>query len=113
MAFPNSQQDQSFLITFTLNYPDQEFNQKTKLITTLATLALFFANTSDAARIKDLTSVKGARDNQLRGVGLVVGLAGQGDGRIEPTERSIINAMERFGLDITQPISLGMSLLFL
>ena len=75
---------------------------KTKLITTLASLALFFANTSDAARIKDLTSVKGARDNQLRGVGLVVGLAGQGDGRIEPTERSIINAMERFGLDITR-----------
>ena len=75
---------------------------KTKLITTLATLALFLANTLDAARIKDLTSVKGARDNQLRGVGLVVGLAGQGDGRIEPTERSIINAMERFGLDITR-----------
>ena len=75
---------------------------KLKLLTTLFALAFIAAQAVDGARIKDLTSVKGARDNQLRGVGLVVGLAGQGDGKIEPTEQSIINAMKRFGLDISR-----------
>jgi flagellar P-ring protein precursor FlgI len=54
-----------------------------------------------AARIKDLTSVKGERDNQLHGIGLVVGLAGTGDGKIEQTERSVINFLKKeFDLEI-------------
>ncbi|HTG45444.1 MAG TPA: flagellar basal body P-ring protein FlgI, partial [Verrucomicrobiae bacterium] len=32
-----------------------------------------------ASRIKDLVMISGARDNQLVGYGLVVGLAGDGD----------------------------------
>ena len=38
---------------------------------------------SDAARIKDLTDVRGSRSNQIRGYGIVTGLNGQGDSRIE------------------------------
>jgi flagellar P-ring protein FlgI len=70
-----------------------------KFLTTIVFL-MAFCSLSYGARIKDLTNVKGARENQLRGFGLVVGLAGQGDGKIEPTEKAIISAMKRFGLDI-------------
>ncbi len=50
------------------------------------------------ARIADLTEVKGRRPNQLTGYGIVTGLAGQGDSRIEYTELGILNALERLGV---------------
>jgi flagellar P-ring protein precursor FlgI len=43
-------------------------------------LSLWLARDAHAARIKDLTSIAGVRDNQLIGYGLVVGLNGTGDG---------------------------------
>ena len=42
------------------------------------------ANAAQADRVKDLTNVGGVRGNQLVGYGLVVGLAGTGDGK-DPT----------------------------
>ena len=42
-------------------------------------MVLMFADTASAARIKDLSSIKGVRSNQLIGFGLVIGLAGTGD----------------------------------
>jgi flagellar P-ring protein precursor FlgI len=63
---------------------------------------LFFASAIfsllQAARIEDLTDVKGSRSNQLYGYGIVTGLAGQGDSRIEYTELGILNALERLGI---------------
>lgn len=54
-----------------------------------------------ASRIKDLTSIKGERDNQLVGYGLVVGLAGTGDGTTsQMTLESVVNSLRRFGLEI-------------
>ena len=50
------------------------------------------------ARIKDLTDVRGSRSNQLYGYGIVTGLAGQGDSRIEYTELGILNALESLGI---------------
>ena len=50
------------------------------------------------ARIQDLTQVKGSRSNQLFGYGIVTGLSGQGDSRIEYTELGILNALERLGI---------------
>ena len=73
---------------------------KFKFLAALITLAFLAAHAVDGARLKDLTAVKGARDNQLIGYGIVVGLAGQGDGKIEYTEMGLINTMKRFGLDI-------------
>ena len=52
----------------------------------------------EAARIKDLTDVRGSRSNQIRGYGIVTGLNGQGDSRIEYTELGILNALENFGI---------------
>ena len=58
-------------------------------------ILLFFASAIfcilNAARIEDLTDVKGSRSNQLYGYGIVTGLAGQGDSRIEYTELGILN----------------------
>ena len=50
------------------------------------------------ARIKDLTDVRGSRSNQLYGYGIVTGLAGQGDSRIEYTELGVLNALETLGI---------------
>lgn len=44
--------------------------------------------------------VEGARDNQLVGYGLVVGLAGDGDGKVNFTVQSVANALKRFGIDV-------------
>ena len=50
------------------------------------------------AIIKDLTDVRGFRSNQLFGYGIVTGLNGQGDSRIEYTELGILNALESLGI---------------
>ena len=52
------------------------------------------------SRLKDLTSVEGARDNQLTSYGLVVGLAGSGDGKITETIQSTANMLQRFGINV-------------
>ena len=54
----------------------------------------------EASRIKDLTLIEGARDNQLVGYGLVVGLAGDGDSKLNYTLQSIANSLERFGIQV-------------
>jgi flagellar P-ring protein precursor FlgI len=56
------------------------------------------------ARIKDIASIQGMRDNQLFGYGLVVGLAGTGDGtQAKFTMLSIANMMERMGIINVDP----------
>ena len=45
----------------------------------LALVAFPFPGAGAGTRIKDLTMIAGARDNQLVGYGLVAGLAGEGD----------------------------------
>ena len=57
-----------------------------------------------AARLKDIASVQGLRENQLVGYGLVVGLAGTGDGtQVKFTIKSIRNIMERMGIISIDP----------
>ena len=53
-------------------------------------------------RIKDITSVRGLRSNQLVGYGLVAGLKGTGDNlRSAPfTEQSMTSMLERMGVNI-------------
>jgi len=54
-----------------------------------------------AARLKDLVSVEGVRDNQLIGYGLVVGLAGTGDRRQTLfSAQSLTNMLERLGVSV-------------
>ena len=64
------------------------------------TLLLFgFASAQAAAdRLKDLTSIAGVRTNQLVGYGVVVGLAGTGDGSSGLTLQSLQSMVSQFGL---------------
>lgn len=54
-----------------------------------------------AARLKELASVEGVRDNQLVGYGIVVGLAGTGDRRQTLfSAQSLANMLERMGVSV-------------
>ena len=53
---------------------------------------------ASADRIKDLTSLAGVRSNQLVGYGVVVGLAGTGDGNTGITLQSMQSLVSRFGI---------------
>ena len=52
------------------------------------------------SRVKDLTMIAGARDNQLVGYGIVTGLAGDGDKNPIYTIQSIANMLQRFGVNV-------------
>lgn len=55
------------------------------------------------ARIKDVASIEGVRDNQLVGYGLVVGLHGTGDSSqtVFPAQ-TLISVLERMGITVPQ-----------
>ncbi|HTT65316.1 MAG TPA: flagellar basal body P-ring protein FlgI, partial [Bryobacteraceae bacterium] len=54
-----------------------------------------------AARIKDLVTIEGVRENQLIGYGLVVGLAGLGDRQQTVfSTQSLTNLLERMGVSV-------------
>ena len=55
-----------------------------------------------AVRIKDITSLRGARDAQLIGYGLVIGLQGTGDSlRNAPfTDQSLQSMLDLLGLNM-------------
>ena len=55
----------------------------------------------EAARIKDLADIKGVRQNQLVGYGLVVGLDGSGDGDDSPfTNQSLAALLDKMGVTV-------------
>ena len=66
----------------------------------LCTLLIFGFGSAQAAadRLKDLTSIGGVRTNQLVGYGVVVGLAGTGDGSSGLTLQSLQSMVSQFGL---------------
>ena len=51
-----------------------------------------------ADRLKDMTSIAGVRSNQLVGYGLVVGLAGSGDGNAVLTQQAMQSMISQFGV---------------
>ena len=56
---------------------------------------------ASAVRIKDITDIKGVRQNQLVGYGLVVGLDGTGDGKKSKfTVQSMAALLEKMGLTV-------------
>ena len=60
-----------------------------KLIIYLLIYLVFLGSISVADRLKDLASLAGVRSNQLVGYGVVVGLAGTGDGNTGITLQSM------------------------
>lgn len=63
-------------------------------------LAFQFA---EAARLKDIASIRGVRENQLIGYGIVVGLKGTGDGKTEFTSKSMVRMLDKLGIKLDSP----------
>ena len=56
---------------------------------------------SHSARIKDISSIKGIRQNQLLGYGLIIGLNGTGDkGGTKFTIQGLVNMLEHMGVHV-------------
>ena len=77
-------------------------NKHLKIFLMTMTVLLAWGSISYAARIKDISSIGGVRDNQLIGYGVIVGLAGTGDDLTKNlfTAESLANIMNRQGLSM-------------
>ena len=74
-----------------------------KLIIIVGLLAL--SALAQARPLMDLVDVKGVRQNQLIGYGLVVGLAGTGDrNQVRFTSQSMTNMLKQFGVQLPENI---------
>lgn len=62
--------------------------------------ALLVPQQGECARLKDIADIEGVRGNQLLGYGLVVGLNGTGDGKLDFTQKSISNMLEKMGIRV-------------
>ena len=70
----------------------------TRLIALILIMVSIASGQALADRLKDLTSIAGVRTNQLVGYGVVVGLAGTGDGSSGLTLQSLQSMVSQFGL---------------
>lgn len=57
---------------------------------------------ASAARLKDIANIRGVRENQLIGYGLVVGLQGTGDGAAEFTSKSMARMLDIVGVKLDE-----------
>jgi flagellar P-ring protein precursor FlgI len=63
-------------------------------------LLLLTVEFSQAARLKDIASIRGVRENQLVGYGVIVGLKGTGDGKSEFTAKSTARLLDKLGVKL-------------
>ena len=71
------------------------------VVVTLLTILFASAQPARAERLRDLTDVSGARENQLLGYGIVTGLAGTGDDVSVPfTAQSVLSLLRRLGVQV-------------
>ena len=61
---------------------------------------LCLSSLASAARLKDIASIRGVRENQLIGYGLVVGLKGTGDSSSQFTSKSFARLIEKMGVQV-------------
>lgn len=67
----------------------------------IVALWMFFQD-ANAARLKDISNIRGVRENQLIGYGLVVGLQGTGDGAAEFTSKSMSRMLDIVGVKLDE-----------
>lgn len=71
------------------------------MIKSLMVISILFSVTmASAARLKDISSIRGVRENQLIGYGIVVGLKGTGDGKSEFTSKSVARMLDKLGVKL-------------
>jgi flagellar P-ring protein FlgI len=65
-------------------------------------LLFFLTGSVEAARIKDLSGIKGVRSNQLIGLGLVIGLTGTGDSATNVffSIQTIVSMLKKMGVTV-------------
>jgi flagellar P-ring protein precursor FlgI len=84
-----------------LNEPDRKTAHFIRRLAAALLLVLGLADLLHAARIKDIAAFRGVRSNQLVGYGLVVGLAGTGDGDDAVfTLQSMSSMLEKMGVTV-------------
>ncbi|MDH3393084.1 MAG: flagellar basal body P-ring protein FlgI [Desulfobulbaceae bacterium] len=77
------------------------FPKTHRLLIALLLTTIWLTGEASAARLKDLASIKGVRNNQIIGYGLVVGLNGTGDGnKAGFTTQTLANLMGNMGVEI-------------
>lgn len=67
---------------------------------TILTTVLIVESSPASSRLKDIVSIKGVRENQLIGYGLIVGLKGTGDSKKEYTGLSMSQMLKQMGVSI-------------
>ena len=72
-----------------------------EMILPISVLSILIASDwANAARLKDIASIRGVRENQLVGYGIVVGLKGTGDGKSEFTSKSMSRMLDKLGMKL-------------
>jgi len=75
--------------------------QKLRIAILFFMISLFIGvSDSWGARLKDIASIRGVRENQLVGYGIVVGLKGSGDGKAEFTAKSMARMLDKLGVKL-------------
>ncbi len=70
------------------------------VVSCLLLVGPFSAKGDDQLRLRDICRLKGQEENTLQGVGLVVGLKGTGDDKVDPTTRALANLLMSLGSSI-------------
>jgi flagellar P-ring protein precursor FlgI len=74
----------------------------TELIVLICILLAILVSQASAARVKDMATLEGVSEQQLVGYGLVVGLAGTGDGaQTQFTVQSVANMLQKMGIVVS------------
>lgn len=77
--------------------------KKILLLSALAVLVTGSLYAKATVRVKDISYLKGVRKNQLKGYGLVVGLAGKGDSAQNPlTKATLKNFFDTVGISVDE-----------
>ncbi|MDE3118662.1 MAG: flagellar basal body P-ring protein FlgI [Nitrospirota bacterium] len=80
-----------------------------RAIVSLMLVAILLAGSAEAARVKDIATIDGVRENQLLGYGLVVGLSQTGDQVIggQFTIQAMMSMLNKMGINLLiEPIQL-------
>jgi flagellar P-ring protein FlgI len=75
------------------------------LIATLISLCLTSNLAAQQKTVGDICRIKGQEQNELRGVGIVVGLNGTGDPEIPITPRALAEALSNSGMEVPKDVS--------
>lgn len=78
-------------------------NRLFQFIMLAALFVLGYFQAAEAARLKDIASIRGVRENQLIGYGIVVGLKGTGDGKNEFMSKSMVRMLDKLGMKLDSP----------